>query len=82
MDQTTQTTPEMHSVTSSQIEAIGYEPEAKELHVRFKGGSHYKYFDVPASLWLDFQKAESKGSFFHAHVKKGGFEFARLSNGA
>ncbi len=38
---------EMKNVASSNIHSIGYNPEAKELHVRFKGsGETYVYSGV------------------------------------
>ena len=71
--------PEMKKVESSQIHSIGYDPEAKELHVEFKTGARYSYADVPASLWRDFDESKSKGTFFHKLIKNGGFEYRRLT---
>ena len=70
--------PEMKPVESSQIKAIGYDAAAKELHVEFNTGALYSYADVSPSLWNEFDEAESKGSFFHKNIKKGGFEYRRL----
>ena len=39
--------PEMHYVDSTSVEAIGYDGNKLELHVRFLSGSSYVYFDVP-----------------------------------
>ena len=52
---------------SSNIAAIGY--EGGTLAVRFAGGGTYHYADVPADVHTKLMKAESKGSFFHQHVK-------------
>jgi len=39
--------PEMHFVDSSNVEAIGYDPDAQELHVRFvRSGETYIYYSV------------------------------------
>lgn len=62
--------PEMHFVTSSNIEAIGYDPEAQELHVRFvKSGATYAYYGVQRWVFDEFLQAESKGKFFLERIK-------------
>lgn len=62
--------PEMIFVDSSNIEAIGYDPAARELHVRFlKSGDTYVYYEVEESVFEDFKGADSKGIFFNANIK-------------
>lgn len=62
--------PEMIFVDSSNIEAIGYDSAARELHVRFlKSGDTYVYYEVEASVFEDFKRADSKGTFLNAHIK-------------
>lgn len=41
---------EMKPVESSNIQAIGHDPDASELHVTFKSGATYVYSDVDAKL--------------------------------
>lgn len=60
--------PEMTDIRSSNIEAVGY--DRGELHVRFKGGGHYVYFDVPSDVHRALMRADSTGSHFHEHVKE------------
>jgi hypothetical protein len=38
--------PEMREVDSSAIEAVGYDPDTRELHVRFKDTGLYVYSGV------------------------------------
>lgn len=42
-------------VDSSNVAAVGYDEAARELHVQFRSGQTYRYFDVPpdvhAALW-------------------------------
>jgi hypothetical protein len=59
----------MDAVDSSNIEAIGYNAESRELHVQFKGGSVYIHEEFPPSLAAEFKASPSKGSFYHAHIK-------------
>ena len=59
----------MTPVTSSFVEAVGYDPEARELHVRLAGGRGYRYLGVPASVFEEFLAAPSKGTFFNGRVK-------------
>lgn len=61
--------PEMIYVDSSNIEAIGYDDDAQELHVRFLWGGYYIYQGVPRQIYDDIMLASSKGSFFNREVK-------------
>ena len=56
-------TPSMTRVTSSNVLEIGYDAGGGELHVRFRSGGYYVYFDVPAVLFQEFLTSESKGRF-------------------
>ena len=59
----------MQAVKSSQIEAVGHNAATQTLAIRFKGGSTYRYDNVPAQLFADMLAAESVGSFFYKHIK-------------
>lgn len=61
--------PEMEYVDSSNIEAIGYDAEARELWVRFTSGSTYVYSDVPPATYDDIMRADSKGSYLNREIK-------------
>lgn len=62
--------PEMYYVDSPKVEAIGYDPDSQELHVRFlKSGETYVYFDVEDWVFLEFMQAESKGSYHDMNIK-------------
>lgn len=61
-------------VESSQIEAVGYEPDSKTLGVKFlaKGkwpASEYHYANVPPQIHRAMMAAASVGSFFTAEIK-------------
>lgn len=67
-------------VSSSQIEAIGYDEASKTLAVKFKKGAVYQYQNVPAELYKQFSKAESLGKFFGATIKAhpGAYPFKKV----
>lgn len=65
---------ELKPVESSNIEAIGHDPAAREMHVRFKPGKDgkrgvYIYAEVPEEVHSDWLAAESIGKHFHANIK-------------
>lgn len=62
--------PEMTFVDSSNVEAIGYDVGAQELHVRFlKSGQTYVYYSVEEWVFREFLQADSKGKFFAARIR-------------
>jgi hypothetical protein len=69
---------EMIPVASSNIAAVGYDPETSEMDVQFLNGSVYRYFNVPESYFHDMLGASSKGSYHHHYIKKGGFDCQRI----
>lgn len=56
-------------VTSSNIAAIGYDPETKTLEVEFKRGQVYSYKNVPEAAYVAFGEASSKGLYFEQNIK-------------
>lgn len=59
---------EMVSVNSSNVDAIGYDEENKELKVNFVKGSSYVYMNVPKEVYEDFVESTSKGRFFNRNI--------------
>ena len=57
----------MISVSSSDIDSIGY--ESGTLHIRFNSGGLYAYYNVPQSVYQGLMSAGSHGSYFHANIK-------------
>ncbi len=68
--------PEMIYVDSSNIEAIGYDAGAQELHVQFLNGGYYVYQNVPRNVFDELMNASSKGSFLNREVK-GVYQFTK-----
>lgn len=61
---------ELRPVESSNIEAAGYDPETKELHVRFRKGGVWACADVPPEIADDFMESESKGGYFQKIIRR------------
>lgn len=65
---------EMQKVESSQIHAIGHDPNTNTLAIRFKRfngepSSLYHYANFTAEQFESFRNAESIGKHFGAHIK-------------
>lgn len=62
-------------IVSSNLEAASYEAATKTLIVLFRGGSQYKYSNVLAKLYADFERTfdgkdgNSAGRFFHEKIR-------------
>jgi hypothetical protein len=63
-------------INSSNLEAACYNGTSKEMIVQFKGGTQYRYFDIPQELWNEFadtfsgEDGKSAGKFFHANIRQ------------
>lgn len=69
---------EMQYVDSSNIEAIGYDTNTQQLHVRFlKSGATYVYYDVEEWRFEEFRQTGSKGGYLNQHIK-GVYDYSRL----
>lgn len=56
-------------VSSTNVASVGYDQSTTTLEVEFKGGSVYQYFDVPETVYQEFMRAGSLGSFLHNNIK-------------
>lgn len=57
-------------VGSTNIVSAGWCSTRNCMDVEFKGGAVYRYHNVSAKVWEDFQAAPSKGQFVHSVLKK------------
>jgi len=60
---------ERQSVSSSDINSVGYDSESHTLEIEFHNGDVYQYFDVPQSTYDALMHASSHGSYFHRYIK-------------
>jgi len=61
--------PEMQAVDSSNIEAVGYDSEEREIYIRFLDGRTYAYGDTDESTFEELLSADSIGSYFNRVIK-------------
>jgi hypothetical protein len=54
---------------SSVIRSFDYQPDKRELEVRFVSGRRYVYFEVPAREVERLKSARSKGGYFNLHIR-------------
>lgn len=67
----------MTSVTSSNLEAVGYDASSQTLRIRFHSGT-YDYYAVPSNVHQSLMNAGSKGTYHDLYIKKGGYRYARV----
>jgi len=68
---------DMIYVDSSTVDQIGYDDEAREVHVIFKNSGHYIYSDVSEEVWAQFRDAPSQGKFVNEEFKAKGYAFRK-----
>ncbi|ACT95676.1 KTSC domain-containing protein [Dyadobacter fermentans] len=69
---------EMIDVSSSTVQAIGYDEATGTLRVVFLKSGTYEYYLVPSEIYLAFISAPSKGQFHNLYIKKGGYSYSRV----
>ena len=60
------------------MKKFGYDADAKELHVHFVGGGHYKYHGVPSEDHEAMIDAGSHGRFLNENIKPN-YSFTRVA---
>lgn len=68
----------MIPVSSSNLQAVGYDPTTQILRVAFKNGSLYEYSGVPASVHAGLMAAGSHGSYLDTYIKKGPYPYRQI----
>lgn len=59
-----------------------YDAATQQLDITFpkgKPGEFYRYFGVNKTIFDTFAQAESKGSFFSAHIRNGRYKYEKLT---
>jgi len=60
---------QLHPVESSNIAAVGHDPDTNRMVVQFKNGGLYEYPDVPVSEYQLLMSAESVGRYYSANIR-------------
>lgn len=66
------------SVSSSNIAAIGYDPDSNTLEIEFNDGSIYQYFGVSVLVYQELMNAPSHGKYFAQNIKND-YEYQKIS---
>jgi hypothetical protein len=80
-----------HSVSSSHVAAVGWEPDDEDvkvhseklgtLEVEFNDGAIYRYTEVPESEYHELRQAGSVGSYLKANIK-GNYSYSKVQDSA
>lgn len=63
------TTPDLIPVSSSMLQAVGYDAANNALYVRFNNGKLYRYLDVPSGEYEAMRAADSVGRYLNGSIK-------------
>lgn len=66
-------------VESTTLSSAGHDAQATVLELQFRNGAVYQYFRVPPSIYCDLLRADSKGRYFHQHIR-GKYPYQRIQN--
>jgi len=59
----------MYEVSSSNVDAIGYDETNQTLYIRFLNNTLYIYKGVPVDEFEGLRNAPSIGSYLHRNIK-------------
>ena len=57
------------AVVSSVFTSAAYNPDSRQLYLRFRSGKVYRYFEFPPEQYDEFLAADSKGGYFAGHIR-------------
>jgi hypothetical protein len=56
-------------VRSTNLRSVRYDPDKKLLEVELYANDRYQFFDVPATVYEELLKAESREQFFDRNIR-------------
>lgn len=56
------------SVSSSNVNSVGYDEDTSTLEIEFHNGT-YHYYDVPRNVFEELISSSSVGSYVHHHIR-------------
>lgn len=65
------------TLSSREIAAVDYDPNALRLEVELRKGDVYQIDGVPEAIYQTLITSESPGTYFHLHIRKGGYPMTR-----
>ena len=66
------------TIDSKMLSSVAYDTEKQILHLRFRTGDVYRYFDFPSEAHQEFLKAESRGKYFLENIRDQ-FRYERMA---
>lgn len=51
------------------MRAVGYQAQGRVMEIEFVSGSVYQYLGVPARIYEELRRAESKGQYFNDEIR-------------
>ena len=57
------------NINSSVIKYAYYDTKTLLLSIVFKNDKEYLFYDVPHTVWEEFEKSNNKGKFFSSNIK-------------
>jgi len=54
---------------STSLNAATYQDQSAHLELEFRSGAIYRYSAVPALVYQELLRAESKGRYFNQHIR-------------
>lgn len=65
---------------SSNVRGYSYDPKTQSLLITYRGGSTYRYKNVPPAVARSMKRSKSKGKAVNRRVKGGGFEYEKVGS--
>lgn len=69
----------MYPVSSTNLNAIGYEADSAILRVEFTSGSTYEYYEVPVTVFDELMNAEGYHGEFFSKFIKGQYAYQKIN---
>lgn len=66
------------TLSSREIAAVDYDPHALRLEVELRKGDVYEVAGVPETIYQTLITSQSPGTYYHLHIRKGGYKMTRL----
>ncbi|MBV9155909.1 MAG: KTSC domain-containing protein [Acidobacteriaceae bacterium] len=58
------------AVDSTTMRSVGYQAQDRVLEIEFDSGAVYQYLGVPARIYEQLLRAESKGRYFNSEIRE------------
>lgn len=56
-------------VDSSVLVSVGYDHDSLVLETELTSGKIYQYFDLPESVFVEFMRADSLGTYYNKNIR-------------